>query len=89
MATIDLGRAQDKLLVLTQSKAQLVQLFMVQCYTLGIDPLVVDIETYDFIGLHQDNSYVAEQLAKFASSLMLIEQQIADAQNEILASQGQ
>lgn len=89
MATIDLGSAQDRLSVLIQSKAQLTQLFMVQCYTLGIDPLTTDIETYDFVGMHQDNSYVAEQLTKFASSLRLVEQQIADAQSELLASQGQ
>jgi len=77
MTTLDLGNPQEALVHLTQSRNQLKQMFMVQCYMIGIDPLSVDLETYNFIGMHQDNSHVAEQLQKMAASLVLNAQQIA------------
>lgn len=83
MATLDLGNPQERLVVLTQSRMQLRQLFMVQCYSIGIDPLSVDIATYDFVSMHPNDSYVAEQLQKMAASLVLNAQQIADAENDI------
>jgi hypothetical protein len=76
MATIDLGDANQKLIVLKQSLQSLQHMFMVQCYSSGVDPLVIDIDTFDF-------ATVSDALVTIKTSLATLKAHITETQEEI------
>jgi hypothetical protein len=76
MATIDLGDANQKLITLRQTLQSLQHMFVVQCYSSGIDPLTIDIDNFDF-------ATVSDALQSMATSLATIKTHITETQEEI------
>jgi hypothetical protein len=76
MATIDLGDANQKLITLRQTLQSLQHMFMVQCYSSGVDPLTIDIDTFDFAS-------VSDALESMKTSLVTLKAHIAETLEEI------
>ena len=76
MATIDVGDANQKLIALKLALQSLQHNFMVQCYSSGIDPLAIDIDTFDFAA-------VSDALEPMKTSLDNLKAHIAETQAEI------
>lgn len=80
MATIDFGDLNQKMTSLKQTQQTLQHMFMVQCYSSGLDPLSVDIDSHNF-------AVTSDALATLASSLISIRGHISEVQE--LISQGE
>jgi hypothetical protein len=77
MASLDLTPA-EKLSVLKASYQGVLMNFCSSCYTVGIDPFTVDLE--NFTPSAELNEMTSGHVQRMAGSLLLIKQQIAEAE---------
>ena len=77
MASLDLTPL-EKLTVLKSSYQSVLMNFCSSCYSVGIDPFSVDLD--NFVPSGELNEMTSGHIQRIASSLVLIKQQIAEAE---------